>query len=398
MCCKDRYVYICIMEKVWYGPSYKLGVLGGGQLGRMLIQAALSYDVQVHVMDASEDFPCGKIAHSFTCGDIQNFDDVIAFGKDKDVITVEIEHVNVDALEQLESEGVKVFPQPRVLRLIQDKGEQKKFYREKNIPTAPFELVEHKNEIPAHYNLLPFVQKMRKGGYDGKGVYKFLDESAFEQAFDVPSVLEQFVDFEKELSVIVARNEDGEMKTFPLVECEFNPTLNLVEFLFSPANVSPAVEEEAERLAKKIITELDMVGILAVELFLTKEGKLLVNEIAPRTHNSGHHTIECNKTSQFEQHLRAITNQPLGSTKMTTAGVMINLLGHTDYAGAVFYEGLSNVMQKEGVFVHVYGKAETKPNRKMGHVTITDTRLSIAKEVAREVQGVLQVKSTEANK
>lgn len=381
------------MENVWYGNRFKLGVLGGGQLGRMLIQSAISYDVHIHVMDKSKDYPCGKIAHSFTEGDIQNFEEVIRFGKNMDVLTVEIEHVNVDALEQLEKDGVKVFPQPRVLRMIQDKGEQKSFYKKNNIPTAPFELVSGKEEIKQYFHQLPFVQKMRKGGYDGKGVYKITSENDLNNAFDVPSVLEQYVDFEKELSVIVARNEIGELKVFPLVECEFNPTLNLVEFLFSPANVSPAVEEEAERLAKKIITELDMVGILAVELFLTREGKLLVNEIAPRTHNSGHHTIECNKTSQFEQHLRAITNQPLGSTKMIIPGVMINLLGHADYHGSVYYDGLREVMRKDGVYVHMYGKSETKPYRKMGHVTITNNHLPTAKEVAREVQKALHVKS-----
>jgi len=381
------------MENIWYGDRFQLGVLGGGQLGRMLIQSAISYDVHIHVMDKSNDYPCGKIAHSFTEGDIQNFDEVIDFGKDKDVITVEIEHVNVDALEHLEKSGVKVFPQPNVLRLIQDKGDQKEFYKKNNIPTAPYELVSGKEEIKKYFHQLPFVQKMRKGGYDGKGVFKFSTEEDLNQAFDVPSVLEQFVDFEKELSVIVARNENGELKVYPLVECEFSPTLNLVEFLFAPANVSPAIEEEAERLAKKIITELDMVGILAVELFLTKEGKLLVNEIAPRAHNSGHHTIECNKTSQFEQHLRAITNQPLGSTKMIIPGVMINLLGHPDFSGSVCYEGFREVMSKDGVYVHVYGKSETKPNRKMGHVTITNNHLPTAKEIAREVQTVLKVKS-----
>ncbi|MEX2483301.1 MAG: 5-(carboxyamino)imidazole ribonucleotide synthase [Brumimicrobium sp.] len=381
------------MEKHWYGENFKLGVLGGGQLGRMLIQSAINYDVHIYVMDGSLKAPCGNLAHEFTVGNINDYDDVIAFGKDKDVITVEIEHVNVDALEALEKRGVKVFPQPRVLRLIQDKGLQKQFYNQQNIPTSPFELIESNKDIVNHANLLPAMQKIRKGGYDGKGVVKITNEKDILNGFQAPSVLEQLIDFEKELSVIVARNESGEVKTFPLVECEFSPTLNLVEFLFSPANVSKEVEQKAEDIAIDVIEKLDMIGILAVELFLTKEGELLVNEIAPRTHNSGHHTIECNFTSQFEQHLRAITNQPLGNTDIRTPGVMINLLGEPDYKGQAVYEGLSEVIKQKGVFVHTYGKSETKPHRKMGHVTVANDSLKEAKDHARKIQKTLKVKA-----
>ncbi|MEX1192077.1 MAG: 5-(carboxyamino)imidazole ribonucleotide synthase [Brumimicrobium sp.] len=381
------------MEKHWYGENFKLGVLGGGQLGRMLIQSAINYDVHIYVMDGSLKAPCGNLAHEFTVGNINDYDDVIAFGKDKDVITVEIEHVNVDALEALEKRGVKVFPQPRVLRLIQDKGLQKQFYNQQNIPTSPFELIESNKDIVNHANLLPAMQKMRKGGYDGKGVVKITNEKDILNGFQAPSVLEKLIDFEKELSVIVARNESGEVKTFPLVECEFSPTLNLVEFLFSPANVSENIANEAKKIGIDVIEKLGMVGILAVELFLTKDGKLLVNEIAPRTHNSGHHTIECNFTSQFEQHLRAITNQPLGNTELRTPGVMINLLGEPEFKGKAVYEGLTEVIKEKGVFVHAYGKAETKPHRKMGHVTITNKSLEEAKILARKVQKVLKVKA-----
>lgn len=381
------------MEKIWYGNTFKLGVLGGGQLGRMLIQAAISYDTQVYCMDASDDFPCAKLAHEFTVGDITDYDEVLEFGRDKDVLTVEIEHVNVDALEALEKEGVEVYPQPKILRMIQDKGLQKLFYEKHGIPTAPYQLIIKKEELDQKVDFLPFVQKMRKGGYDGKGVSVMKSSADFSNGFDVPSVLEQFVDFEKELSVIVARNKNGEIVTYPLVECEFNPQLNLVEFLFSPASVLPEVEEEAKEIAVKLIEALDMVGILAVELFLTKEGELLVNEIAPRTHNSGHHTIECNYTSQFEQHLRAITNQPLGNTSIRIPGVMINLLGHKDYQGNTFYEGLTAVMKEKGVYVHVYGKSTTKPHRKMGHVTVVNDSLDQAKEIARSIKNKLSVKS-----
>lgn len=381
------------MKNLWYGESFKLGVLGGGQLGRMLIQSAMNYDVHVYAMDSSKTAPCARLAYEFTEGDINNFDDVIAFGKDKDVLTVEIEHVNVDALEVLEKQGIQVFPQPRVLRLIQDKGLQKEFYQNNDIPTAPFRLIYNKQEIENSIDFLPAMQKLRKGGYDGKGVFKIGDKKDIANAFESPSLLEDLIDFEKELSVIVARNKNGEVKTFPLVECEFNPSLNLVEFLFSPANVSSEIEEKAEKIAIDVIEKLEMVGLLAVELFLTKKGDLLVNEIAPRTHNSGHHTIECNYTSQFEQHLRAITNQHLGDTSIKSPGVMINLLGEDKFKGPAVYEGLEEMMTQKGVYIHLYGKAQTKPFRKMGHVTVTDNSLDEAKNKARRIQQIMKVKS-----
>ena len=380
------------MVKKWYGETFKLGVLGGGQLGRMLIQAAINYDVHIYCMDNSSNSPCGAIAHGFTEGDFKNYDDVVAFGIDKDVLTVEIEHVNVEALAFLESKGVEVFPQANVLKMIQDKGLQKEFYQKNEIPTAPFRLMGVNDSLNNHLDFLPFVQKMRKGGYDGKGVYRITKQSDFKNAFSAPSVLEQFVDFKKELSIIVARNKNGDLCFYPLVECEFNPSLNLVEFLFAPANVDNTIQEKAEQIAAKIITKLKMVGLLAVEFFLTKENQLLVNEIAPRTHNSGHHTIECNYTSQFEQHLRAITHQPLGSTKMKSPGVMINLLGAENYIGNTYYKGLSEAIEEEGVFVHLYGKPETKPHRKMGHVTIINEEIEKAKSLARKIKAFLQVK------
>ncbi|MDX1651063.1 MAG: 5-(carboxyamino)imidazole ribonucleotide synthase [Brumimicrobium sp.] len=381
------------MDTIWYGDSYKLGVLGGGQLGRMLIQSAISYDVRIYSMDDSMSAPCARIAHSYTKGNIMDYDDVVNFGRDKDVLTVEIEHVNVDALEFLESQGVKVFPRPSILRMIQDKGLQKEFYRKNNIPTAPYRLIENRGELEDHKDFFPAMQKMRKGGYDGKGVTKIGSPDEIDQGFDTPSVLEKLIDFEKELSVIVARNEQGEIATFPLVECEFSPVLNLVEFLFSPAEVSETVENKARKIAVDLVEKLDFVGLLAVELFLTDSGDILVNEIAPRTHNSGHHTIECNFTSQFEQHLRAITNQPLGNTDLRTPGVMVNLLGEPGYNGPVRYDGLDEVMKQRGVYVHVYGKEETKPHRKMGHVTITHESLIEAKTIAREIKNTLKVRS-----
>jgi 5-(carboxyamino)imidazole ribonucleotide synthase len=380
-------------DNIWYGKDYKVGVLGGGQLGRMLIQAANSYDVAIYCMDGDANAPCSKIAHGFTHGDIQNYDDVYAFGKDKDVVTVEIEHVNVAALKQLAAEGVAVYPQPAILEMIQDKGLQKEFYTKNNIPTAPFRLITTQAELSQNESFLPFVQKMRKGGYDGKGVKAIQTAKDFEDGFDVPSVLEQFVDFEKELAVIVARNENGEVKTFPTVACEFSKTLNLVEFLYAPADISSEIEEKAQAIAKDIIEKLGMVGLLAVELFLTKDGELLVNEIAPRPHNSGHHTIESNITSQFEQHLRAITNRPLGATDIIQAGVMVNLLGEPGHEGPTFLEGFDRVMAMPNVHVHLYGKATTKPHRKMGHVTICAKDMDTAKSNALAVKAILKVKA-----
>lgn len=379
------------MAKKRYGKDYKIGVLGGGQLGRMMIQDAVNFDWHLHCLDPDENAPCSRLASSFKSGSLLDYDTVIEFGSDKDVITVEIENVNTDALEELEKRGKKVFPQPNILRIVQDKGFQKEFYEKNNIATAPFRLIEKQDELKEHSDFLPFVQKMRRGGYDGKGVSAIKTEADFSKGFDVPSVLEQFVDFEKELSVIVARNEKGEVKSYPTVECEFNPEANLVEFLFSPADISKEIEEKAQQVAKSIIEKLEMVGILAVELFLTKTGDILVNEIAPRPHNSGHQTIESNITSQFEQHLRAITNRPLGSTEIIRPGVMINILGEKGHTGSAIYDGIDKLMSTEGVFLHLYGKADTKPFRKMGHITVTNSDLTKAKEIANKIKNEFSV-------
>lgn len=379
------------MQNKFYGENIRLGMIGGGQLGRMFIQEAINYDVFVHILDGDINAPCAKIAHSFTHGSITDYDTLYQFGLDKDVITVEIENVNIEALEALEKLGKKVFPQPHILRTIKDKGIQKAFYESNQIPTAPFKLIENKSELQQHLDFLPVMQKMRTGGYDGKGVQALKSAADFDKAFDEPSVLEQFVPFEKEISIIVARNERGEMISYPAVECEFNPEANLVELLFAPANISDKIEENAQALAKTVIEKLQMVGILAVEMFLTKDGQLLVNEIAPRPHNSGHHTIECNITSQFEQHLRAILNLPLGSTKIIQAGAMVNILGEKGFQGKVYYEGMETIMQEPGVHIHLYGKAETKPFRKMGHATIAGENLKEVIALAKKTLLTLRV-------
>lgn len=381
------------MQKIWYGNSFRLGVLGGGQLGRMLIQEAINLNVKIHCLDPDKQAPCSDLATTFTVGSLNDFETVYAFGKDKDVITVEIENVSIEALEKLESEGKKVFPQPRVLKLIKDKGLQKQFYADHNIPTAPFRLISNQSELANNADFLPFAQKMRTGGYDGKGVKIMKDANAFTTGFDVPSVLEQFVPFQKELAVMVSRNERGELAVFPSVECEFNAEANLVEFLFSPAAISTEIEQKAEEIAKDIIVKLDMVGVLAVEFFLTQDNQLLVNEIAPRPHNSGHQTIECNLTSQYEQHLRSVLNLPLGNTTLIQPGVMINLLGEDGYEGEVIYEGLEEALAIPGVKPHIYGKEITKSFRKMGHVTIVNKDLEQAKVIGRKVQQLIKVKS-----
>lgn len=379
------------MQKLWYGHSSRLGMVGGGQLGRMFIQEAINFDVHVHVLDPDANAPCKHIAHSFTQGSLNDYNTLYNFGLDKDVLTVEIENVNIEALEALEKLGKKVFPQPRVLRIIKDKGIQKEFYKEHNIPTAPFQLTNNLEEIKQLATQLPFVQKMRTGGYDGKGVQVLRTANDFENAFETPSVIEEMIPFEKEISIIVARNESGEMAVYPAVECEFSEEANLVEFLFAPANISTETENKAIELAKSVIEKLEMVGILAVELFLTKDGSLLVNEIAPRPHNSGHHTIECNVTSQFEQHMRSVLNLPLGSTDILQAGAMINLLGEKGYEGDVVYEGLEKFIGKPGVHPHIYGKAQTKSFRKMGHVTIAGKDLNQVKSLALEVKNGIRV-------
>ena len=378
--------------KAFYG-DLRLGILGGGQLGRMLIQQAINYNVTVKVLDPDRDAPCRKLCDEFVVGSLGDYETVYNFGKKVDLLTIEIEKVNVDALEQLEKEGVQVYPQPRIIRLIQDKGLQKQFFKENDIPTAEFQVISSLAQLKQTYIPFPYIQKLRRDGYDGKGVCKILDESYLDKAFTEPSLVERWIDFEKEIAVIVARNEDGDVKTFPMVEMEFNPQANLVEFLIAPSTLPFEVHGEAERTAKRIAECLNIVGLLAVEMFLDKNGKILVNELAPRPHNSGHQSIEGNMVSQFEQHLRAIFNQPLGDTACLNNAIMINVLGEVGYEGPAIYKGIEEVLKCPGVYIHLYGKALTKPFRKMGHVTIVDADREKAIEKARFVQRTLKVVS-----
>lgn len=371
----------------------KVGILGGGQLGRMLIQSGVDFNIPFKVVDPDPSAPCKNLVDGFVQGNLKDFGTIYQFGQDCDVITIEIEHVNTAALKKLESEGKKVYPQPHIIELIQDKRLQKQFYQKESIPTAEFVLTDNAAEVATHASFLPAVNKLGKEGYDGRGVQVLRTDKDLLKAFDKPGLLEKLIDFDKELSVIVARNEKGEVKTFPLVELVYHPEANLVEFLFSPAQVTADIEDKARTLAENVIEKLGMVGLLAVEMFLTKTGDLLVNEVAPRPHNSGHQTIEANITSQYEQHLRAILGWPLGSTRATMPAAMVNLLGEEGFHGEAVYEGLTEVLEKEGVHPHLYGKLLTKPFRKMGHVTIVSEKVETLKNLAYWVKDTLKVKA-----
>lgn len=375
-----------------FNPHFTIGVLGGGQLGRMLIQAGINLDLNFQVLDPDAQAPCAGIAR-FTQGKLTDYETVMAFGKTCDILTIEIENVNTKALFDLEKAGKKVYPQPTVIELIQDKRLQKQFFADNQIPTSPFVLVKNKEEVANHHDFLPAVNKLGKEGYDGRGVQVIKTKSDLSKAFDAPGLLEKWIPFEKEIAVIVSRNIDGEVAAYPAVEMVFHPEANLVEYLFSPAQIETEIAQQAEAIARKVITSLNMIGLLAVEMFVTKEGNVLVNEVAPRPHNSGHQTIEGNVTSQYEQHLRAILNLPAGSTALRAPSAMVNLLGEEGFTGNACYEGLEEVLKAEGVYVHLYGKKTTKPFRKMGHVTIVDNNLDSLKKKANFVKQTLKVKA-----
>ncbi|MBI4407738.1 MAG: 5-(carboxyamino)imidazole ribonucleotide synthase [Candidatus Kerfeldbacteria bacterium] len=356
----------------------RLGILGGGQLGRMLIQASLNYNIYTKVLDPDAEAPCHGLCNTFVQGSFDDYDTVVAFGQDVDILTVEIEHVNVAALRTLVQQGKQAFPQPDVLELIQDKGAQKQFYAKHQIPTAEFVLCTGLDEVKKYQGVFPVMQKLRRLGYDGKGVKKINSAKELAQAFTEPSLLEKCIQFTKELAVIVARNERGDITTYPTVEMKFHPEANLVEWLLAPARITAAVDKTAREIAMKIAEALQMVGVLAVEMFLTETGDILVNEIAPRPHNSGHHTIEGNITSQYDQHLRAIMNWPLGSTATRSPAVMINLIGNVGQ--------LEAVLAVPGVYVHLYGKTVAKPFRKMGHITVLHDDVNQALQTALDIK------------
>lgn len=378
------------MQKLFY-RDLKIGVLGGGQLGRMLLQAAIDYNLYIEILDSDSRCPCSMLTRNFHLGYLTDYETVYRFGEDLDMITIEIENVNVAALEALEKEGKMVYPQPHILRMIQDKRLQKQWLKDHNIPTSDFVLTEKKEDLISLTHRLPAVHKLGSGGYDGRGVQIIHNETDISKGFDAPSVLEDLVPIQKELAVIVARNPQGETSVFPLVEMVFHPTANLVEYLMSPAEVPFQIEVEAEAIAREIVNKLEYVGLMAVELFWDKAGKLWVNELAPRPHNSGHHTIRSCATSQYEQHLRAILGLPLGAPTLLHPAAMLNLLGEPEHSGKVFYQGVEAALKIEGVYPHFYGKTHTKPFRKMGHVTILDENKIHLIEKVRKVQDLLKV-------
>lgn len=376
-----------------YYQDMRLGVLGGGQLGRMLIQAAIDFNLHIHVLDPSPEAPCRPYAHHFEVGSLTDYDTVYRFGQQVDLLTIEIEHVNADALAALQQEGKLVYPDPAVIRLIQDKRLQKQFFIDHDFPTSPFRLVNDRAEVQAAREMLPAVHKLGKAGYDGRGVQILRSEVDLDRAFDAPGLLERFVPFEKEVAVLVGRNRQGDTAAFPVVEMVFHPEHNLVEYLFAPAELSMALAVQAQDLATRLAHALDYVGVMAVEMFLTPQGQLLINEVAPRPHNSGHHTIRACLTSQYEQHLRGILGLPLGNPEQKLPAAMVNLLGEDGFHGQTYYQGIEEALAIGGVYPHLYGKAETRPFRKMGHVTLLDQdRDELRQKVAR-VKDLIKVVS-----
>lgn len=377
--------------------NLKLGVIAGGQLGKMLVQAASAWDVTSHVMDPDAACSARGVADVFTQADFRDYDAVCAFGTQVDVLTYEIEHINIDALYKLKKDGVAIAPDPDILALIQDKGAQKTFYRDHGIPTAPFELYDGADDIREAVRAgaidVPFVQKLRTGGYDGRGVAVIRDENELDALLNGPSVVEPKIDIQTEIAVIAARNADGEVRCFPAVEMVFDDAANLVERLACPANIGEDAERRAAKIAAALIEQLGMTGLLAVEFFIDRSGAVIVNEAAPRPHNSGHHTIESAVTSQYEQHLRAILNLPLGDPSQVAPAVMINLLGEDGHEGPVKYDGLEGVLSVDGAHLHIYGKKITRPFRKMGHVTVTAHTMAEAQAKADTVKQALKVKS-----
>ncbi|SOS47467.1 5-(carboxyamino)imidazole ribonucleotide synthase [Tenacibaculum dicentrarchi] len=381
--------------KNYFSSDFKLGVLGGGQLGRMLLTETQKFDIYTVILGDNNEAPCAQICNEFHQGDLFDFDTVYNFGKKVDVLTIEIENVNIDALDKLEAEGLTIFPKPANLRIIQNKARQKTFYKENQIPTADFSRFAFVDELKKAYeNKLiefPFVWKAAQFGYDGTGVKVVRNSDDLQSLPEGECIAEKLVPFKNELAVIVARNSDGDIKTYPVVEMEFHPEANQVEYVICPARIDESVAKKAQEVALKVAKTLDFVGLLAVEMFQTSTDEILVNEVAPRTHNSGHYSIEASYTNQFEQHLRSILNLPLGNTDSKVAGIMVNLVGEEGYTGDVVYENMNTILKIDGVTPHIYGKKTTKPFRKMGHVTIVNEDIDIARQVAQQVKETIRV-------
>ncbi len=379
----------------YFSSDFTLGILGGGQLGKMILYETRKYDIATKVIDPSNEAPCKIACNQFVQGDLMDYDTVINFGKDVDVLTFEIEHVNVDALEALEKDGVKVYPSSQTLRIIQNKATQKLFYTDHNIPTAPFTRFAYTSEVKDAVSnggvTLPFVWKSAQFGYDGNGVKVIRKIEDLDGLPNVECIAEKMIPFKNELAVIVTRSPKGEVATYPVVEMEFHPEANQVEYVICPARIAPEVAQKAQQVAVEVSNAIGHVGLLAVEMFQTENDEILVNECAPRPHNSGHYSIEASYTNQFEQHLRAILDLPLGNTNSKVAGIMVNLVGAEGHTGNVKYENIEQIMEMPGVTPHIYGKRETRPFRKMGHVTIVNEDIAKARAIAAEVKGTIKV-------
>ena len=379
----------------YFSSDFKLGILGGGQLGKMMLYSTRKFDIQTYVLDPNDEAPCKIACNTFIQGDLMDFETVYNFGKQVDVLTFEIENVNVDALEKLEKDGIKVFPSSKNLRVIQNKAKQKLFYLDHNLPTSEFSRFAYASEIEdavlnggLHF---PFVWKSAQFGYDGNGVKVVRNLNDLKGLPAGECIAEELIDFKNELAVIVARTPNGDVKTYPVVEMEFHPEANQVEYVICPARISDEVAKKAQDIALKVSQAFNHVGLLAVEMFQTKNDEILINEVAPRPHNSGHQTIEASYTSQFEQHIRAILNLPLGKTDSKVGGIMVNLVGAEGYTGDVLYENIADIMKMEGVTPHIYGKKQTRPFRKMGHVTIVNENLNTARKIAEDVKKTIKV-------
>nr|WP_314834818.1 5-(carboxyamino)imidazole ribonucleotide synthase [uncultured Flavobacterium sp.] len=385
----------------YFSSNFKLGILGGGQLGKMLLFDTRKFDIQTYVLDPSDEAPCKIACNQFFKGDLMDFETVYNFGKKVDVLTFEIELVNLEALEKLENEGIKVYPSPKTLKLIQNKGIQKEFYAKHNIPTANYKRFENIKSVIVDVLesklKLPFVWKCTEFGYDGNGVKVIRQLSDLENLANVECIAEEMVPFKNELAVIVCRNPSGEIKTYPVVEMEFHPEANQVEYVICPARIDDTVAEKARAIALTVSEKFNHVGLLAVEMFQTEDDEILVNEVAPRPHNSGHYSIEASYTSQFENHLRAILNLPLGNTDSKVAGIMVNLSGEEGFSGDVVYENIEKILGWNGVTPHIYGKKQTRPFRKMGHVTIVNNDIKEARRIAEDVKNTIRVISTKSN-
>ena len=383
----------------YFSSDFKLGILGGGQLGKMLLAETRKFDIQTYVLDASKEAPCQFGATKFFLGSLMDYDTVYQFGKMVDVLTIEIENVNLDALDVLEEEGLKIYPSPKTLRLIQNKGRQKDFYVENNIPTSAHQRFVDLNELKKALEKdeleFPFVWKCAQFGYDGNGVKILRSTMDLIDLPEVECIAEQMVPFKNELAVIVSRSVSGAVKTYPVVEMEFHPEANQVEYVICPARIDEKVADKAQKIALKVSDAFHHIGLLAVEMFQTEDDEILVNEVAPRPHNSGHYSIEASYTSQFEQHIRAILDLPLGNTDSKVAGIMVNLVGAEGFSGPVVYENIEKIMAINGVTPHIYGKRETRPFRKMGHVTIVNENMTEARKIAEEVKNSIRVISVQ---